>query len=157
MAYLPETQTAVVPITAAQIKQLNTAPVIIIPARAGCVIKIHSSLFVYTYGTTPFGPIDSNDTIALVEGSPLTGNGFTTGFVLNVTGFLDQTQNMGMWNALTMANPISGNLPSIDLVDTPVALFQYNQNSGWPSGTNWLVGDGTMVVMVRYAYIEVTP
>ena len=152
MSYFPETETAIVVVTAAQIKQLNTTPIEIVPGKSGSVIDLKSVFFVYNFNTTAFGTIDPNDTLVLVNGIP--PNCFNNATLPNVTGFLDQTESMGQWDFSIWYAP-GASVPPSDLLGKNVSLFQYNLNTGWPNGTNWTTGDGTLTIFVRYTYINV--
>lgn len=155
MAYNPDMLTKTVVVTAAQLKNLNTTPIVIIPAVAGAFIDLRSVLFVYHYVTTPFN-VTSNDCLSLIEGTlpnvfvDSSGSG-------NTVGLLDQTVTSAEWGSVTLlGNPNTpGSLPPADLVGQPISLFQYDVADSFPAGTNWSTGDGTLTVMIRYAVIEV--
>ena len=155
MAYNPDMLTKTVVVTAAQLKNLNTTPIVIIPAVAGAFIDLRSVLFVYHYVTTPFN-VTSNDCLSLIEGTlpnvfvDSSGSG-------NTVGLLDQTVTSAEWGSVTLLGitTTSGSLPPADLVGQPISLFQYDVSDSFPAGTNWSTGDGTLTVMIRYAVIEV--
>ena len=159
MAYNPSMLTKTVVVTAAQLKNLNTTPIVIIPAVAGSFIDLRSVLLVYHHVTTPFN-VTENDCLGLINGT--LPNVFVDAFVDadgsgNVVGLLDQSVTSAAWGSVTMlGNPnINGSLPPADLVNQPVSLFQYDVTGTFPAGTNWSTGDGTVTVIVRYAVIEV--
>ena len=155
MAYNPAMLTKTVVVTAAQLKNLNTTPIVIIPAVAGAFIDLRSVLLVYHYVTTPFN-VTSNDCVGLIEGTlpNVFVNDSSSG---NTVGLLDQTVTSAAWGSVTLlGNPnTNGSLPPADLVGQPVSLFQYDVTGSFPAGTNWSTGDGTLTVIVRYAVIEV--
>jgi len=155
MAYNPSMLTKTVVVTAAQLKNLNTTPIVIIQAVAGSFIDLRSVLLVYHHVTTPFN-VTANDCLGLINGT-LPNVFVDAGGSGNVVGLLDQSVTSAAWGSVTMlGNPNSnGNLPPADLVNQPVSLFQYDVTGTFPAGTNWSTGDGTVTVIVRYAVIEV--
>ena len=155
MAYNPNMLTKTVVVTAAQLKNLNTTPIVIIPAVAGAFIDIRSALLVYHHVTTPFN-VTANDCLGLINGTlpNVFVNADGSG---NVIGLLDQAVASAAWGSTTVLGPpnTNGNLPPTDAVNQPVSLFQYDVTKTFPTGTNWSTGDGTLTVIVRYAVIEV--
>lgn len=155
MAYNPNMLTKTVVVTAAQLKNLNTTPIVIIPAVAGAFIDIRSALLVYHHVTTPFN-VTANDCLGLINGTlpNVFVNADGSG---NVIGLLDQAVASAAWGSTTVLGPpnTNGNLPPTDSVNQPVSLFQYDVTKTFPTGTNWSMGDGTLTVVVRYAVIEV--
>lgn len=153
MSNFPEIQSAKVSLTAAQIKQLNTTPVEIIPGLAGHVVDLKSVFFLYTFGSVAFGPIDPNDTLTLINGTPPSGSVTTAD--ASAAGFIDQTQNMGQWMLAIWYPPTTNSYPPSGVIGAASSLFQYNVNTGWPNGENWTTGDGSLTIFVRYAYVKV--
>src|ERR1700685_4126888 len=87
-----------VPITAAQIKLLNTTPVQIIPGAPGKIVNIYNLYLRYFFGTTPFNPVDGDSFIWFLGSTSATAivNYPSTGDT-NAVGFVDQSQDMGQW------------------------------------------------------------
>ena len=149
MSYFPETIIEVT-LTAAQLLTLNSAPVLVAPARVGCIVDIKSCFARYNPGTTPFNVnhASTSDTFQLYTGTP--EECFST-YQLGCGGFVDQTTSQMGWIASNWW--LSTPLPLSDVEGIGIYLAQYDANQNFPAGTNWTQGNGTMTLIMRVAYI----
>lgn len=147
--------TAAITLTAAEVKSLIASPTLLVSGRAGAIINLLSCLLVYQSGGTPFGTIQSGDAI-----SPVLGKGQAWGLIVNdgggciAAGFIDQSVTMASWLDSSFVNNNSGNPTIADLEGASLYLTQFNQNDGYPSGTDWAIGNGTLTVFIRYTFVE---
>jgi hypothetical protein len=151
MSYFPEL-VVVTTINSTQCKALATAPVLIAPGVAGCIVDIKSLLVRYNPGSTPFNPNwngSSNDVFQPFSGNISSGNVFINYTASGCAGMVDQTTAQicyeGNW--WVGGNPLS------DVEGYGIYLCQYDTNSGFPIGTNWTQGNGSLTVICRVAYI----
>jgi hypothetical protein len=161
MSYIPQMYTVAVTVTAAQIKNLNTTPILLVAGVSGCVLDVKSCFLRYNFNTTPFGTINANDCILVINSA--TPNDIPNCFGLGegfgiATGFVDQSQSMGLWLQPAWSNQVSTDTPvaASSTVGTGLYLFQYDIGSGFPAGANWSTGDGTITAILRYSVIKVT-
>lgn len=153
MGYFPVSPLKIV-LTSAQILSLNSAPVGLIPGRAGCIVEISSVYYRYLYNSTAFNPGDS-DAIALVFGSVSAGNVTVNQIV--ASGFVDQTADQSAWNLVGWSSLLA-NTPTFPLssyVGQGVSITQYNMDDSFPTGANWTQGDGKLAVFISYSYLEI--
>jgi hypothetical protein len=161
MAYLPTMYTATLILTAAQLKTLNSSPVQIVAGTPGQIICLESAYFQYNYNSVAFN-VASTDFMGVYVGTASSSNvvlsGDGTGFP--ALGFLDQSQNMGLWTITYLDVAFGGGteeegaaVQASILRGSGLYITQFTENS-FPSGTNWSVGNGTMAVFVRYSFIE---
>ena len=152
MSFFPE-YTAVVSLTAAQIKTLHTTPVIVAPGKAGCIIDVKSMVIVYHYGGTPFNP-SSNDAVCFITGTlPNAFVGYA-GDTIQAVGFCDQTTDQFVQSPPWWTSPVTPAIPLSDVIGSGISIWQYAEfSTGWPNGANWSAGNGTFTVYVTYSYI----
>lgn len=150
MSYFPK-YTAVVTISAAQIKTLFSAPVLLVPGKTGCIVDIKSLILVYHAGSVAFNP-SGDDILGAITGS-LPNSFLATGFF--AAGFCDQSSDQINWveNWWNPGNGIGSNLPLSDVIGSGIYLFQYNVGDVWPGGANWTLGNGTFTAYIEYTYI----
>ena len=152
MSSFPE-YTAVVSLTAAQIKTLHTTPVVVAPGKTGCIIDVKSMVIVYHYGGTPFNPGDS-DAVCFITGTlPNAFVGYAGDTIL-AEGFCDQAtdqivQSPSWW----VVGSNAASIPLSDVIGSGISIWQYAALVGWPTGANWTTGNGTFTVYVTYSYI----
>jgi len=153
MSFFPDS-TAVVSLTAAQIKTMHTVPVVVAPGKAGCIIDVKSMIIVYHHGSTPFNP-GANDVLCFITG--VLPNAFVgyAGDTVQAQGFCDQTTDQFVQSpAWWIAGPESASLPLSDVIGSGISIWQYALlGAGWPTGANWTAGNGTFTVYVTYSYI----
>ena len=153
MSFFPE-YTAVVSLTAAQIKTLHTTPVIVAPGKAGCIIDVKSMVIVYHHGSTPFNP-SANDAVCIITGTLPTAFVGYAGDTVQAVGFCDQTtdqfvQSPPWW----FVGSGAASIPLSDVIGSGISIWQYAAlGAGWPTGANWSAGNGTFTVYVTYSYI----
>ncbi len=144
--------TARITLTPAQVKALIASPKLLVAGKAGYVISLLSCLIIYQSGGTPFGTIAAGDAITPVLSSganALLANG---GSGQLATGFVDQTVPMVAWVDPFWVNsdsPLQSALSGASMF-----LTQFNQGSGYPAGTDWTTGNGTLTVVVKYSFIK---
>ena len=143
-------------ISTAQILNLNSVPVLIIPGQAGCVIDMISIYFRYIAGTTPFNP-GISDLIQLFSGSP-EANALLNFSSVVTTGFIDQSTDQSAWGAATLTGinlttPQAVPLSSVE--GQGVYLTQWNSSDSFPTGANWSTGNGSLVVFCSWSYLRV--
>jgi hypothetical protein len=153
MSFFPE-YTAVVSLTAAQIKTLHTTPVVVAPGKTGCIIDVKSMVIVYHYGGTPFNP-GSSDAVCFITGTlPNAFVGYA-GDTIQAEGFCDQAtdqivQSPSWW----VVGSNAASIPLSDVIGSGISIWQYAAlSTGWPTGANWTTGNGTFTVYVTYSYI----
>ena len=152
MSFFPE-YTAVVSLTAAQIKTLHTTPVIVAPGKAGCIIDVKSMVIVYHHGSTPFNP-SVNDDVCIITGTlPNAFVGYPSG-TIQAVGFCDQTTDQFVQSPPWWTSPVTPAIPLSDVIGSGISIWQYAEfSTGWPNGANWSAGNGTFTVYVTYSYI----
>ena len=103
-------------------------------------------------GEIPFGILVAGDAITPVIGTGSNAIISNDGSGVIATGFIDQTVPMGIW-----LDPFWVNTA----IPTPAALrgasmflTQFNQSGGFPNGTDWTIGNGTLTVVVRYSFLR---
>lgn len=153
MSFFPD-YTAVVSLTAAQIKTLHTTPVVVAPGKAGCIIDVKSMVIVYHYGGTPFNP-GMQDAVCFITGTlPNAFVGYS-GDTITAAGFCDQTtdqfvQSPPWW----VVGSEDASIPLSDVIGSGISIWQYAAvSASWPTGANWSSGNGTFTVYVTYSYI----
>ena len=153
MSFFPD-YTAVVSLTAAQIKTLHTTPVVVAPGKAGCIIDVKSMVIVYHYGGTPFNP-SMQDAVCFITGTlPNAFVGYS-GDTIAAAGFCDQTtdqfvQSSPWW----VVGSEDASIPLSDVIGSGISIWQYaGVSASWPTGANWSSGNGTFTVYVTYSYI----
>ena len=153
MSFFPD-YTAVVSLTAAQIKTLHTTPVVVAPGKAGCIIDVKSMVIVYHYGGTPFNP-SMQDAVCFITGTlPNAFVGYA-GDTIAAAGFCDQTtdqfvQSPPWW----VVGSEDASIPLSDVIGSGISIWQYaGVSASWPTGANWSSGNGTFTVYVTYSYI----
>jgi hypothetical protein len=149
MSYFPETVVEVT-LTATQLLTLNSAPVVVVPGKTGCIVDIKSCFARYNPGSTPFNVNHASTTDIFQLYTGTTDNNFNT-YQLGCAGFLDQTTSQMGWIASNWW--LSDPQPLTDVEGASIYLAQYDGNQGFPAGTNWTVGNGTLTLIMRVAYI----
>lgn len=147
----PTHNTVRVSLTAAQILSLNTNPVELISGSAGQILVVYSVYLRYFHGSTPFNP-QSDDQFAFYTGNinstyliPYPGGQFAQGFI-------DQTQDMSQWYSPAMDGQTNVSANLTDIEGSGLYLTQFNYNDGFPTGTNWTEGNGTMLALIEYGF-----
>jgi hypothetical protein len=155
MSSFPE-YTAVVQVTAAQIKSMHTSPVQLVPGQAGCIVDIKSILLVYHAGTQVFNPT-STDFVGVFTGTiPNIFSTYTNGVCL-AEGFTDQASDQLVW-AFPWWDTGAQNT-GIDavalsaVIGSGIFLWYYDTGDVFPGGANWTQGNGTITAYVEYSYI----
>ena len=150
MSYFPKL-TAVVNVSATQIKSLHTSPVLLVPGVSGCIVDIKSLILVYHAGAQAFNP-GGEDQLAAITGA-LPNSFLATGF--SASGFCDQSSDQINWveNWWDPGDGNGNNLPLADIIGSGISLFQYNVNDVWPGGANWTLGNGTFTAYIEYTCI----
>ncbi len=154
MSYLSVLQNKTL-LTAAQIKSLVASPVLLIPGQAGCVIDLQSVYFRYIYGSVPFNPA-ANDGFVLFNG--IHANCLAA-FYVTAAGFVDQATDQSAWAQPSFCNNFTaGTPPAIALSvleGTGAFLTQYDTGGTFPAGTDWTLGNGSLLVFLRWAYVPI--
>ena len=156
MSFFPE-YTAVVSLTAAQIKTLHTTPAVVAPGKTGCIIDVKSMVIVYHYGGTPFNP-GGSDAVCFITGTlPNAFVGYP-GDTIQAEGFCDQATDQIVqsppWWVNEGSSGTGNSLPLADVIGSGISIWQYAAlGGGWPTGANWTTGNGTFTVYVTYSYI----
>ena len=143
-------------LTAAQLKSLVASPVLLIPGQAGCVIDLQSVYFRYIHGSVVFNP-GANDVFVLYNG---TQSSCLTSLSMTVaSGFIDQTVDQSVWSSPSFSSIIiAGTPPALALSTFKGAgafLTQYNSAGTFPAGTDWTLGNGSLLVFLRWAYVPI--
>jgi hypothetical protein len=139
-------------ITAAQLLTLHTAPVLLVPGQAGCVIEIESLYYRYFHGSVQFNPATA-DQIAVVFGSTSSSSNPNVNPEL-AKGFVDQAVDMSCWASPSWGlNGVIKAFPLATYKGQGLSLMQYGAT--FPTGANWAQGNGQLAVFLKYAYIEV--
>jgi hypothetical protein len=100
-------------------------------------------------GTTPFNPL-SGDDLAFYLGNPANTQLIEYPGGLAAIGFADQTVDMSQWHDGWMGGGATAD--SVDIIGS--GLFLALGNGGtFPSGTNWTLGNGTMLALVEYSLV----
>ena len=151
MSFFPE-YTAVVSLTAAQIKTLHTTPVVVAPGKVGCIIDVKSMVIVYHHGSTPFNP-SANDAVCFITGT--LPNAFAGYGTIQAEGFCDQATDQFVQSpAWWIVGSSDASIPLSDVIGSGIFIWQYAAlSTGWPTGANWTTGNGTFTVYVTYSYI----
>jgi len=151
----PTHQNVRVALTAAQILDLGTTPVQIVPGSPGQLIVVYNMYLRLFAGTTPFNPSDT-DVFGFYVGSLASANEASFGDDSGVScvGFADQTTDQSLWFEAWLGN---GNASyTANVIGSGLSLVRGNNNSFptlWPSGGNWAEGNGTMLALVEYSYV----
>lgn len=146
-------------LSSAQLLNLNTNPVLVIPGVVGCLIDVQSIYFRYIHGTTPFNP-SSSDGFVFFNGS--LENALTAINPIQASGFIDQSSDQSAWGApvlsgLNGAGDVSeaGAIALSAIEGIGLYLTQYNVDDSFPTGANWTDGNGSLAVFLRWAYVQV--
>jgi len=155
MSFFPSQELKTV-LSSAQLLTLNSAPVILVPGRSGCLIEIQSLYFRYIYGSTPFNP-GSSDAIAVYFGPAVSSNPVSV-LSLRAKGFVDQTVDTSMWNSPSWGGNGNRNVPFAlsSYIGTGISINQWDAIGSFPTGTDWTLGNGSLAVFVKYSYVEVS-
>ena len=139
-----------VPLSAAQILNLGTTPVQIVAPSAGQIIVPYNTYLRLFAGTTPFNPL-SGDHLAFYLGNPANTQLIEYPGGLSAIGFADQTVDMSQWHDGWMGGGATAD-STVDIIGS--GLFLALGNGGtFPSGTNWTLGNGTMLALVEYSLV----
>ncbi len=145
-------------LTAAQILTLSSAPVLLIPGKAGCLIELNSVYFRYLHGSVPFNPAASDVLMMFTGASDAACLNPINGVI--ATGFVDQSVDMAAWMAPTLSeannsNSATGARPLSDVLGQGLYLFQFDSSGIFPAGANWTLGNGSLVVFLRWSYMKI--
>lgn len=146
--------TKVITLTPAQIKSLIASPTLLVAGEAGQIINLLACFMLFSPGGTAFGTLTTGDAI-----SPVIGGTGSNAILSNdgegvlATGFIDQAIPMGIWLTPFWANTQSPTPAA--LRGASMFLTQFNKSSGFPNGTDWTTGNGTLTIFVRYAFLGV--
>lgn len=156
MSFFPSQQSKTI-LSSAQLLTLNSAPVVLVPGKAGCLIELQSLYFRYIHGTTQFNPT-SNDVISVYFGPAVSSNPVAAPYLLTAQGFVDQTVDQSVWNTPAWGGNGNGNIPFTlsSYIGTGISINQWDGSDSFPTGTNWTQGNGSLAVFVKYAYVEVS-
>ena len=154
MSFFP-TQELKTVLSSAQLLTLNSAPVLLIPGKTGCLIELQSMYFRYFHGTTQFNP-DANDGISVYFGPAVPSNPAAAAILAQ--GFVDQNVDESAWNTPAWGGNGNGNIPFplSSYIGTGISINQWNVGGTFPTGTDWTQGNGSLAVFIKYAYIEVS-
>ncbi len=139
-------------LTPAQIKSLISSPTLLVAGKANQIINLHSCFMLFNPGGIPFGTLVAGDAITPVIGTGSNAIISNDGSGVIATGFIDQTVPMGIWLDpfwVNTATPTPAALRGASMF-----LTQFNQTSGFPNGTDWTTGNGTLTVVVRYSFLR---
>ena len=145
--------TEVITLTPAQIKSLIASPTLLVAGKAGQIINLLACFMLFNPGGTAFGTLATGDAISPVIGG--TGSNAllsNDGSGVLATGFIDQAVPMGIWLDpfwVNTATPTPAALRGASMF-----LTQFNQSGGFPNGTDWTIGNGTLTVVVRYSFLR---
>lgn len=152
MSYFPDF-TSVTNLTATQIKNLHTSPILVAPGVAGCVVDIKSIVLEYIAGTQAFNP-NASDIIALITGTiPNVFANYAGGIVGASSLFgstTSKTINGFTWwagfNVATQPQQLS------NVIGQGIQLMHFRSGS-IGTGANWTLGNGTAKLTIQYSYI----
>ena len=157
MSSFPTTESKIV-LSAAQLLSLNTSPVLLVPGKTGCLIELMSAYFRYVHGATPFNP-GVSDQLTLIYGPILSSN--PTVNLTPATGFVDQSVDMANWLSPSWggngqpSTGVSQGFPLSSYIGQGISILQFDAGDTFPTGTNWTQGTGSVVVFLKYAYVNV--
>ena len=156
MSFFP-TQELKTVLSSAQLLTLNSAPVLLIPGKTGCLIELQSMYFRYFHGTTQFNP-GANDFISVYFGPAVPSNPVVPPYIMFAQGFVDQTVDQSAWNTPAWGGNGNGNIPFplSSYIGTGISINQWNEGDTFPTGTDWTQGNGSLAVFIKYAYVEVS-
>jgi hypothetical protein len=152
MSYFPEFTSTTV-LTSSQLLSLNSSPVLLAPGIPGTIVDIRSIYLEMNPGGSVY-TVGALDSLCLLTGTITGGVPSTSSFLnyqlLLATGFVNSATAistfLGQWWA-------DSNAPLSVVEGQGIYAFQYSIASGFPLGSNWTGGNGTLKITINYSYI----
>jgi hypothetical protein len=142
-----------VEVSSAQLLALPGTPVPLIPAPGvGFVIMIQDFFLRYIFKTTPYTPGNADNFFDVFYNSSVSYSN-AMGFGYNLTGLVDQTENMIDWqswaNTVTQEGGDYGPIPQSQMENQGMNLNVYGTDAGMT------LGDGTLEITLYYQLVGV--
>lgn len=147
-------------ITTAQILNMATSPVSLLPGIPGYLVDIRGCFLRYNFGGTAFNAV-AGDFLSLLTGINGPGGsgmvsypgGITASGLVNKTvdsgAFMDSWWGGGFYNGANHGF----NAPLASIIGKGASLFQYNSGHFFTFNNNWTLGNGSLDVYLDYEYL----